>query len=431
MEEHVTVDELGQLIKKMKVEGRASCTVADLLSNLRNLQVENSQDLNPPMFMFQDPGILRDKSSSSFSFASSVKEKESVVVDGLKKGLSRPTAENENPNNSPLNSDVSMNNSKHASSPWSAMSVESVSPIKPATSDVTQQDKEGDELPFLFSFNMGVSSSSSSSSQNINGNNFHVNQRNKGGKGLSPTHPGKPVEKSSVPGNNVFSHVNNFDLSTPSVETTDVPPTWWNPTHNPHHHNNAINGSHFDEYHENDVTHEEDNELGVLGRCHPGGTPIPPPSQLLTLYQKHLTSQQHTQTPYLQPVTVDTRPTGPFFGNARMISPKSLLVPKGGPIPVNETNMNVPPDIHHLRNEAAEAVMIEGTRNDDRQHSHEKSEKVSGEFLKSIFETLSARSSPGSGNISISMHSLTHSPIHPHTLISTYPHLTPIAIMSS
>ena len=295
MDERVTVDELGQLIKKMKVEGRASCTVADLLSNLRNLQIENSQDLNPPMFMFQDPGILRDK-SSSFSFTSSVKDKESVV-DGLKsiffesvKDASRQTTtENENPNNSPQNLDANNSNSKHtfSSSPWSAMSVESVSPTKPGPSvTVSQNDHEMDELPFLFSFNMGVSSSSSSSSsQGTNGHNLHINHRHKGdNKGSTSTlSPGKlsPTKSSSVPvstGNNLFSHV-PFDVSNLSVETNDAPPTWWNPTHQPSHHNDASNGNHSDASQENkkedDHTHEEENEEEVLGRCHPGGTPLP------------------------------------------------------------------------------------------------------------------------------------------------------------
>ena len=202
MEEFVTVDELGQLIKKMKVEGRASCTVADLLSNLRNLQVENSQDLNPPLFMFQDPGLKNTtqppnkptpSNSRMFEFTTDLSTNDEMgkksIFEGVK-GLSRQTAENENPNNSPQNLDVSINNSKHASSPWSAMSVESVSPMKPTTS-VSQQDKEADESPFLFSFNMGVSSSSSSS-QSMNSNNFYAHQRNKGGKvALTQMSPGK------------------------------------------------------------------------------------------------------------------------------------------------------------------------------------------------------------------------------------------------
>ena len=82
---------------------------------------------------------------------------------------------------------------------------------------------------------------------------------------------------------------------------------------------------------------------------------------------------------------------GPFFGNARMLSPKSNVVSDDGPIPFNTTNTDTPLDINHLRDGID---MMGGLMDRDRLNSQEKSEKVSGEFLKSIFETLSARSSP-------------------------------------
>ena len=82
-----------------------------------------------------------------------------------------------------------------------------------------------------------------------------------------------------------------------------------------------------------------------------------------------------------------------------MISPKSpsSVSFNGGPNLINTTNMDVPvpsSDIHHLRNDLdmLGGMMMNGNQP---QQTHETSEKVSGEFLKSIFETLSARSSPG------------------------------------